>query len=805
MHFGFWGELRHSARQLIRTRAFTLPALAGLALGIGATTAVFSIVHTMLLRSMGFTQTDRLVALWQTDLKRGQKHVEVCWADLIEWRKQTAIFEEVALASSVNLDFPLTGDGKPQQVDGTTVTGNFFRLLGAIPQAGRLFTDDDDVPGAPPRVVISDRLWRTRFGGDRGIAGRQIQVGGGSVTVIGVASPEFDFPRDVDIWAPLRTSWPTVEKQPRFRVFRSVARMRPGVTVPEAQAHLSLVASQVERTLPAGSQGFGVLVTPMLEEIFGAAHKAAWLMLGAVALVLVIACANVANLLLARATVRSREIAIRAVLGASRGRLVRFLLTESVLLGAFAGGAGLALATLGVEVLVRMAPADVPRIGQVTLDAPVLLFGIGLTFATVVLFGLAPAMITSDRDPQEALQRASTRASASRGHTRLRAWLIAGEVALAVVLLVGAGLLLRTFSRLAGLDGGFNPERVLTFRVTLGKPDQESRRLFYTQVLERMRALPGVESAGAVLIRPLSGIVGWDTIYQIEGQTQDEQLRNPNGNYEAVSPDYFRTMGIRLIAGRDFTTADTEKAQGVVIINESTARRHWPGQSAVGKHLRLGRDAKAPWLEVVGVVNDVRYREWEAVRPDLYVPYTQRAQHRSDFVVKTKRDPAALIAAVQREVLAIDPNQAISNVTTMQALVDRALARSRFNSTILGVLAVCALALAAIGIYGLLSYSVAQRRNEIGIRLALGATPGRIVALVAAGGFRMAAAGAGVGIVAAALLSPLVEAQLYDVTRLDPVSYSGAAIALGICALAACVVPAMRAAIVDPVRALQGD
>jgi predicted permease len=329
--------------------------------------------------------------------------------------------------------------------------------------------------------------------------------------------------------------------------------------------------------------------------------------------------------------------------------------------------------------------------------------------------------------------------------------------------------------------------------------------LFYTQVLERMRALPGVESAAAVLIRPLSGIVGWDAIYQIEGQTQDEQLRNPNGNYEAVSPDYFRTMGIRLIAGRDFTTADTEKAQGVVIINESTARRHWPGQSAVGKHLRLGRDAKAPWLEVVGVVNDVRYREWEAVRPDLYVPYTQRAQHRSDFVVKTKRDPAALIAAVQREVLAIDPNQAISNVTTMQALVDRALARSRFNSTILGVLAVCALALAAIGIYGLLSYSVAQRRNEIGIRLALGATPGRIVALVAAGGFRMAAAGAGVGIVAAALLSPLVEAQLYDVTRLDPVSYSGAAIALGICALAACVVPAMRAAIVDPVRALQGD
>jgi predicted permease len=318
-----------------------------------------------------------------------------------------------------------------------------------------------------------------------------------------------------------------------------------------------------------------------------------------------------------------------------------------------------------------------------------------------------------------------------------------------------------------------------------------------------MRALPGVHSAGAVLIRPLSGIVGWDTIYQIEGQTPEEQLRNPNGNYEAVSPDYFRTMGIRLIAGRDFTAADTEKTKGVVIVNESTARRHWRGQPAVGKHLRLGREAKAPWLEVVGVVSDVRYREWEAVRPDLYVPFTQRAQHRSDFVVKTKGDPASLAAVVQREVLAIDPNQAISNVTTMEALVDRALARSRFNSTILAVLAGSALVLAAIGIYGLLSYSVEQRRSEIGIRLALGATPGRIVGLVTAGGLRMAGCGAAAGVLAAALLSPLLEAQLYAVERLDPVSYSGAAIALILAAAAACVVPALRAAVVDPVRALE--
>jgi putative ABC transport system permease protein len=801
---GFFGDLAGSIRRLARHRAFTLPAVAGLALGIGSTTAVFSVVNTMLLRSMGFTKTDRLVAVWATDVKRGQKHVEVCYQDLLDWRGEKGLFEEVALASSVNLDFPIAGDGPPQQVDATTVSGNFFRVMGATPAAGRLFTDEDDIPGAPARVVISHRLWSTRYGGRPDIVGRQVRIAGDGVTVIGVLPPEFDFPREVDVWAPLRVSFPTVEKQPRFRVFRSVARLKPGITVEQAQAHLRVVAERNNANVPAGFGTFGVLVTPMLEEVFGAAHKAAWVLFGAVALVLVIACANAAGLLLARATSRSRDLAIRAVLGAGRSRLIRFLLSESLLLAIASGLLGLAVARVCVSLLVRMAPPDVPRLGMVTLDTPVLLFGIALTFGTVLLFGLTPAVVASNRDPQEALKHAGTRTTAGRWYTQARRLLIAGQVALAVVLLVGAGLLMRTFARLASLDPGFHPERILTFRITLGKPDQESRRIFYGHVLERIRALPGVESAGAILIRPLSGIVGWDTVYSVEGQSFEEGIANPNANYEAISPEYFRTMGIR-IQGRDFNSADTENAQGVVIVNESTAKRHWPGQNPIGKRLRLGRTEKAPWLTVVGVVNDVRYREWEAVRADIYVPYTQRSQHRTDFVVKTKGDPAALAATMQREVFALDPNQALSSITTMEALVDRAIARSRFNGIVLAALAGSAVALAAIGIYGLLSYMVSQRISEIGIRVAVGASPRRIVLLILAGGLKMTAVGTVCGLAAAGLLSPLLAALLFDINHLDLGSYITAAGLLLAAALLACVVPAMRAALVDPVKALQSE
>lgn len=540
-------------RDVMRRPAFSLPAIIGLALGIGATTAVFSVFSAMLLRSNGIDDPKRIAAIWRTDEEHGQKHVEASYANLRQWRMARETFSEVALASSVNLDFPLFAGPQPEHVDGTTVSGNFFRLLGAVPAAGRFFTDEDDRPGGPLLLVISHRLWTTRLGGDYGAIGRQYRVGPNTATVIGVAGREFDFPRDVDIWAPLRASWPTVEQNAQLGVFRAVARLAAGVTAEQAGARLSVIARQAEATLPPGSPKYGVLVRPMMDEIHGAARPAVWIMFGAVWVVLLIACANAANLLLARGAERSREVALRAALGADRARLIRLLLGEAAVIAGVSGVLGLGLAMAGVRALASLAPADVPRIAEASIDPGVLLFGVVLTAGTVLLFGFVPAVMVSNRDPIEAMKQGGQRTTASRSNRDLRRWLIVGEVAMSAFPLIGAGLLLRSFANMAAVDPGFRPERILTFRLTLEKPDQESRRAFYGQVLERVRSLPGVESAGAILLRPLSGTVGWDTTYVVEGQSPEQLKSNPNGNYQATSPDYFRTMGIRLVAGRDFT------------------------------------------------------------------------------------------------------------------------------------------------------------------------------------------------------------------------------------------------------------
>ncbi|MEO8663158.1 MAG: ABC transporter permease [Bryobacteraceae bacterium] len=792
-------------RQLLRSPSFTVPSVAGLALAIGASTAVFSVFAAMLLHSLGFQEVGRLVALWQSDNAHGQQYVEVSWADYQAWRSAGDVIEDVALASSVNLDFPLFAGGEPEHVDGTTVTGSFFRVLGATPLAGRFFTDEDDLPGAPVRVVLSHSLWKSHFGGDYGVVGKQFKLGTNAITVIGVTRPEFDFPREVSLWVPVRPTWPDVEKSTTLGVFRAVARLKPGVSAKQAQARLAVLARQQAATLPPGSPSYVPSVTPLIDEIYGAARPAVLVLLGAVLLVLLIACANVANLLLARSTARAREIAVRAALGANRWPLVKLLLGEAAWLAGLSAGLGLLLAGGGIRVLAALAPPDVPRIADVALDLPVLMFGIVLSSLTVLVFGLGPAIHAARRDPQEALKQGGTRTTSSRSQASVRRGLIVAEVALSAVLLIGAGLLVKSFAKLSTIHPGFQAQRVLTFRVTLQNPDQESRRAFFTQVLERVRALPGVESAGAVLIRPLSGTVGWDTTYLVEGQTPTESATNPFGNYEAISPSYFGTMNIRLLEGRDFTEGDNHTAQGVVIINKATAHRHWPQGNAVGRHIRMGRDPKAPWLTVAGVVDDVRYREWEAARPDFYIPYLQRAQHRSDFVVKTSGDPNALVKAVRGAVFSVDKNQPISNVTTMDRLVDAALARARFNSMVLAALAMCAVALAVIGIYGVLAYSVAQRGAEIGIRMAVGATPSRIVSMVTGEGVRLAAMGAAIGLGGAVLASDWIVALLFNVDGLDPVVYLLSATLLVAAGAAASSIPAARASATDPARTLHGD
>jgi predicted permease len=781
-------------RILFRRPSFAIPSIAGLAIAIAAATAVFSVFSALELDSMGFRAPGRLAAVWLTDPGHGQQQVELSFADWREWRKIRREVADVALASSVNLDFTIYSGDTPEHVDGTIVTGNFFSVLGASPLAGRLLGEDDDRPGAPARVVLSHRLWRSRFGADFAVIGREIRLGSGTATVIGVARPEFDFPREVDLWAALYPSFPTVEQNARLGVFRSVARLAPGVSIEQARVRLDAGLRQSDAEAPAGAARLDTLVKPIRDEAYGAARVAVAMLGGAVLLLLLIACANAANLTLAMHAERAPEIAVRAALGAGRWRLVRLLVAESAAAAAAGGVAGLLAASLALDVFARFVSYGI------ALAWPVALVGLGLTAATVLLFGAGPALFAVKTSSLEGL---GGRSIGGRSRSRACGLLIAAEVALSAMLAIAAGLLARSFSHLAAIDPGYRPEGVLTFRITTELADQPSRRALYTAVLERLRALPGVDSAAAVLLRPLSGAVGWDTVYTVDGQSPAGRTANPNGNYEAVSPGYFRTMRIPLVAGRDFTPADHDRAAGVVIVNRSTARRHWPNGGSVGRRIRLGNSPQAPWLTVVGVVADVRYREWESPRPDFYVPYLWRAQHRSDFVVRAKGDPWALAAAVRQAVFAVDKSQPISNLTTMGDLVDKALARARLTAWLIAALAFCATGLAAIGIYGLLSWMVRQRTREIGVRTALGARPPQVARLVAFDVLRFVGAGLAVGVVGAAGAARTFRSQFFEVSPFEPSTYAMAVAALALVAIVASALPAWRASTIDPAAALR--
>ena len=587
-----------------------------------------------------------------------------------------------------------------------------------------------------------------------------------TVTIIGVMRHDFDFPRDVDVWIPLLAGFPGAPQQKNLRVFRAIARLRDGVSVDKARAEMDVIARRLDET----KQGYTVAITPMIDAVFGNARAALWILMAAVLLVLVVACLNVGNLLLARGVVREREMAIRAALGASRARLIRQLLIESLMLAVLGTTLGFLLLELALRAVAIFAPADVPRIDEVSITPLIMAVTVALAFTTTLLVRGRPGAAGIATRFGRSLKETTLSATPSVRRVRLRNALVVAEVALSVLLACGAGLLVRSFRELSALDPGFDSNRVLTFRVTLNSKwqTQEKRREFYGGVIEKVSALPGVESTAAVLLRPLSGAVGWDNPFTVEGQSPEQQASNPNANYEAISPGYFRTMRIPLICGRDFTSTDAEKAQGVVIVNESLARKHWGTTGAIGRRLKLGKSGgPQPWLTVVGVAKDVRYREWEALRSDIYIPYTQRAQHRSDFVVRTATDPGGLIAAVRSTIRSIDPDQAISNVTTMESLVDSALARARFSMMLLTVFAVCALVLASIGVYGLVSYFVAQRRGEIGIRMALGATVRNIVGLVVQEGFMMVGAGVVIGVAASLALMRMLGTLLYGVDATD--------------------------------------
>ena len=802
-----WQDLRYGFRILLKQRGFTTVAIIALALGVGATSAVFSIVNAVLLHPLAIEEPERVVMLWENNPARNHAEVEVSYPNYVSWRERNHVFEEVAALPSVNFDMTLTGNGEPQQVEASTVSANFFTLLGTRAALGRTFAPEDEKAGAPSVVLISDGLWKRRFGADANVLGQRLTVEGESATIIGVMPADFDFPKGVELWAPLTPAPGGWTEQRGFRVLRAMGRLKPGVSIEQAQSEMDGIARQLAEEFPKENKGYGVTGIPLIKSIFGNARPALFILLGAVFLVLLIACVNVANLLLARAATRQKEIALRLALGASRVRLIRQLLTESVLLALAGGTIGLLLASFGVEYLVTLAPQDIPRIASVGVNAKVIMFAFAVSFLTAIIFGLAPALSVSKPDLNEALKEGGGKSQGGARSKRLREMLVVSEVALAVVLMVGAGLLVRSFNNLQRIDPGFNAENVFTARVALVQskyPEGAQQKAFFEQLLERVKTLPGVESAAVVLMRPLSGTVGWDPPFAVEGQTPEEQTANPYSNYEAISPDYFRTMGIPLVRGRDFNNQDRGDATTVVIINEMMARKYWPGEDPVGKRLKFGKaNSNAPWLTVVGVVKDVRYREWDAVRPDIYVPYLQNSEYRTDFVIRTKANPLSLTESFRREVYALDKDQAVAAVTTMDELVSSALARPRFNTLLLSIFAALALSLSAVGVYGVMAYTVTQQTHEIGIRMALGAQVRDVLRMILGQGMKLIVIGLVIGVAGAFALTRLMASLLYGVTATDPLTFTGVAGVLAVVAIAACYIPARRATRVDPMVALR--
>jgi putative ABC transport system permease protein len=806
-------DLRYGARTLRKNLGFTLVAVFTLALGIGANTAIFSVVDAVLLRPLPFAEQERLVVMWKRDLTANHPLVELSVPEFNDWRAQSESFESLAAmpTSVYGYGYILTGRGEPVQIESARVSADFFETLGARPQLGRDFTAEDDKPGAARVVVISHRLWRERFDSDPRVIGRSVTLNDTAFEVVGVMPSDFEFPKGADIWSTLSANMGGGALQNRQAVFlQAVGRLKPGVTPAQAETEVNTILGRLAAAYPdTKSAGHRVVMTPLSEYLFGSARLALWMLLAATGLLLAVACANVANLLLARATSRRREIAVRVALGARRSRVVRQLLAESVLLAIIGGGFGLLLAQWLIRLLASVAPADIPRIEDASVDASVLAFTACVALLTVFIFGLAPAVNASKVNLAETLVEGGGKTAGGRRGRRLLGALVIAEVAVTSVLLIGAGLVLRSFVKLQQTETGFDTTNVLTFQLRLhGKKysDAKAVREFYRQFTERLEARPGVVAAGAVLIRPLEGTIGWDVPYSTTDQTPEEAERNRVPNFEVVTPHYFRSVGLPLKAGREFTEHDDEESPKVVVISEAMAREIFDeGVDPIGQSIRLfdPSDSDSALSTVVGVVGDARYRDVKDSRWDIYVPYRQFSFPVRYVTVRTTSDPAAFADVARGELAALDPDQAVAALKTTSQLFSENVARPRFNTLLLGLLAALAALLAAVGIYGVMSYSVRQRTREIGIRLALGAQPGNVLRLVVRQAMTLALVGVVVGLVIAAAATRLMGGLLYGVSAVDPLTFSAITIALTCVALLASYIPARRATKVDPTVALR--
>jgi len=812
----FGQDLRSGLRLLRKNPGFAAVAVLSLALGIGANTAIFSMVNAVLLRPLPYPDSDRLAIVWQKYTKRGWGLVPMSYPNFAALREQSQVFESVGAASYGV--FNLTANGGPERLLGMRVSANLFTVLGVSPAVGRAILPEEDKPGAQRVAILSHELWQRRFGSDAGIAGKSLTLNGEAYTIVGVMPPDFQYPPPftvtiastamampkADLWVPLAMA--TNQAGVGSRNFQMIGRLKPGVSSTQAQAEMNAIAGRLEQQYPGPNTGMEFSLTTLRQQVTGSVRQALWVLFGVVGFILLIACANVANMLLARASGRRRELAVRLAVGASRLRLIRQLLTESVMLASVGGALGLLLAYWGCKLLIAINPDRIPRATEIRINWYVLGFTVALTLLTGVIFGLMPALSASKLDLNESLKEGGRSASGGVSGGRSRQLLVVAEVALSLVLLIGAGLMIRSFARLLATDPGFKPERLLTLRLTLPSANygpQQQQIGFYQQLMQRIERLPGVEAVGAINRLPMTGDSD-NSGFAIEGHAPANPNERIYAAHRVVNPDYFRALGVPLQRGRAFTAGDAAGAPGVAIINQTAARVFWPNEDPLGK--RIGPDGFPPgtWLTIVGVIDDVRHAALGVEpQPEIYWPYSQKTDRRIDLLIRTTADPLSLAGAVRSEIWAIDKDLPVSDVKTMDELLSGSVAQPRFYALLLAAFAVVALLLAIVGLYGVMSYAVNQRTHEIGIRMALGGSPRDVLRLSINQGMRLALIGIGIGLGGALALTRLMKTLLFGVSTTDPLTFTVIALLLTFVALLACWIPARRATKVDPLIALR--
>jgi putative ABC transport system permease protein len=825
-------DLRFGLRMLIKNPMFTLIAVVTLALGIGANTAIFSVVDAVLLRPLPYPEANRLVFLWSTMKSQGVPFGGSAMPDYYAWRDQNRVFE--GLAGFYNNNVSLSSPGSPPElIPAAKITPNLFQVLRVSPSLGRLFASEEEQFGRHHVVLLSYGLWQRRFAGDLKIVGRTIKLGGEDYTVAGVMPqglPFFDNLPEVELWTPMSFA-PADNMATRNNHFVNlVGRVKPGVTVEQAQSDVTGIAKTMEEQF-AANKGLGALVVPMQEQLAGDSRKGLLVLLGAVGFVLLVACVNVANLLLARASARAKELAIRASLGASRARIIRQVIIECLPLGVIGGGLGALLAIWGIDLLSSMLPATLPRGNAIGVNGRVLIFTFALALLTILIFGLLPALQAAKADVRESLNEGGRAGIGSRRQGRLRRLLVVAEVSLALVLLAGSGLMVRSFIKLRKVDMGFTAHNVLTMRVPLPEakypfpltatdPGEPAGTAFYEQLLTRVRALPGVEAATAATILPLGAGDGWGKFLSIEGRTETSLDRVPLVRFALVSPDYFRTFGIAVQQGRPVSSDDKSNSQLVAVINETLARRFFPNENPIGKTIWMGPpdnllppddqtpENRANRRTIVGVVSDVKGGSLN--RPTSAQVYAPLTQHRREgwsnslmLAVQTSINPEALAPAIREQVHQLDPDQPVTSVKTLDQLLSSTLSEAKFSLLLFGLFAALALVLAAIGIYGVMATTVTQRAHEIGLRMALGAQKRDVLRLIIGQGMMMVLIGLAAGLAAALALTRLMSSLLFGVSPTDPVTLALITLLLAVVALLACYLPARRATKVDPLVALR--